>query len=144
MEGQHDAPSSDLNPLRDRRNGCRADRRVGVQTAEAVEVALRRPHGGEAVTIREPRPVQQQAVLIRTLFTPAAGEVEQAEIQRPALSRTLVCRSAWGRRIAVDERRGRHAATPGGGDTFNAFTCEPCKYLAGCAASRATTGLSSH
>src|SRR2546425_9165498 len=86
MEGQHDAPSSDLNPLRDRRNGCRADRRVGVQTAEAVEVALRRPHGGEAVTIREPRPVQQQAVLIRTLFTPAAGEVEQAEIQRPARS----------------------------------------------------------
>ena len=56
--------------IADRRAG---DRRVGVEAAERVEVALGRPDGGEAVLVGEPRAVEQQLVPVAPLGSAASA-----------------------------------------------------------------------
>jgi hypothetical protein len=70
---------ADLDVLRDHRDGSARQRRVGIQTAELVEVTLGGPHCGEAVGVRELGAVQEEAVAVVLGAASVAGKVEEAE-----------------------------------------------------------------
>ena len=72
VQRQDDAAGADLHPLGDGGDRGAGDGRVGVQPAEGVEVALRRPDGGEAVPVGELRALQQEAVLVAATPSPSS------------------------------------------------------------------------
>jgi hypothetical protein len=79
VQRRDDAAGADPQPLGDRGDGRAHHRRVRVQPAEVVEVALRRPDRREAVGVGELGALHQQPVLLRAGAL-AGGEVEQAEV----------------------------------------------------------------
>lgn len=64
MQWNDDAPRPDFDPFSDHGNSYARDRRVGVEVAKLMKVALRRPDRGKALLIGELRPFNQEFVAI--------------------------------------------------------------------------------
>ncbi|CAM3619456.1 hypothetical protein COSO111634_20880 [Corallococcus soli] len=80
MQGQHDAAGAQAQVLRDGGERGGDHRGLRVEATEGMEVTLRRPHGGEAIRVRELRALHQQLVLGPGQRVLVVGEVGEAEL----------------------------------------------------------------
>ena len=82
VERGHATAGADTEALRDSCERGTGDGRIGVRTAERVEMAFRSPHSFKAVAIEILRALDHQAILIparRVIVAPH----KEAEAQRP-------------------------------------------------------------
>ena len=84
VQGRNAAAGADTDALGDGRERGAGDGWIRIRAAESVKMALRRPHGLEAVAIEILRPFQHQTVLVASRRVIVAPH-EQAEAQREAL-----------------------------------------------------------
>ncbi len=112
VQGQNHAPGADVDVLGQRRQGRAGDRRIGIEAAEGMEVALGRPHRGKAVGVGELCPFEQEPILAGSRLRPVAREVEEAEGHRPGALRARGGGPGDDRALAEEDDLGAAAERP--------------------------------
>ena len=83
MQGRDDAPRTNLDVLRDHRDGRAGYGGIRIEAAKFMKVPLRRPHRCEAVLVGKLCPLREQAIFVGWIFTLIGGEVEETEVDGP-------------------------------------------------------------